>query len=248
MSEANFTVQAEQQHVVGRIVDMMSDEARDMGLVAFSKSSGLHTPDTSQFRDKCVVMQVLTKGPGNVSRGTLNPCLVNPGDYVLINLYHRSHELTIQGDTVSAFNWENVMGRLNVNDKEKCIEMEPLQGFIVCQTDEKAAHSIMMGQSRIINPGGDAMYSGDGSTDEKGRPKLQIKVAIEKVVQVGPGAVVDGLWQEPTQSAGDHVLYDTSVSPVRFTIAGQTYTLVHMRHVIMTFRRMVPAELTDKQV
>lgn len=232
----NILAQAENQHVFLRMVAPMSDEARDLGLTAFTKEGGLVAPDATSIREQGVIGEVLTKGPGNVSRGTLNACTVKAGDLVLFNLYHKTNDLLLQGDGVVTCNWENVMAKLSVNDAEKSVDLTPLQGFIVCKTNEIAARKIMMGKSMIHAPYGDAQYSGNPETDDKGRPKFQAKVAVEEVVQAGPGAVVDGLWQEPSQSPGDFVMYDTSVSPVRFTMAGQTFTLVHMRHVLLTIR------------
>lgn len=236
MTASNFSVQAENQHVAVKVLDPHSEEARNLGLTAFSREGGLITPDTDGFREKVVVSEVLTAGPGNVSRGTLNPCTVVPGDLVLFNLYHRTHDILMQGVSVAMVNWENVMAKLEVNEAAKEVQLLPLQGYIVCKTNELRAQRIMMGASRIIAPYGDAQMSGNPETDEKGRPKLQAKTAVEDVVQQGPGAVVDGMWQEPSVRAGDAIMYDTSVSPVRFTISGQTFTLVHMRHVMFAFR------------
>jgi co-chaperonin GroES (HSP10) len=231
----DMTAQGCNQHVFLRIISPMSDEARDLGISAFSKG-GLYAPDVQGHRDQCVIGQVLTKGPGNVSRGELNPCIVEAGDLVLFNLFHRTNELILMGDNVSTCNWENIMAKLSVNDETKDLEMEPLQGFIICKTNELIAQRVMMGKSKIIAPYGDAQMSGNPVTDERGRPSHQSKVAVEEVVQSGPGAVVDGLWQEPTQRQGDFIMYDTSTTPVRFTAGGQTFTLVHMRHVLLTLR------------
>ncbi len=241
MSDA--TIQGENQHVIGRLLDPMSEAAKALGLSAFSREGGLIEPDASPLKDKTCVMEVLTCGPGNVSRGALNPCTIQHGQLVIANLFHRTHEIMVQGENVCTFNWENIMARINVNDAEQTIDLEPLQGFIICRVNEARARHIMMGQqARILAPGGDAQLSGGTRYDERGRPKEQIKVAVEDVVQVGPGAVIDGLWQEPTQKPGDAVMYDTSVSPVRFTIGGHTVTLVHMRHVIMTIRAVSNAK------
>lgn len=231
----DMTAQAENQHVFLRLISPMSDEARDLGLSAFSKG-GLYAPDVQGHKDQCVIGRVLTKGPGNVSRGELNRCTLNIGDLVIFNLFHRTNELVLMGDNVSTCNWENIMAKLAVSDETKTIEMTPLQGYIVCKTNPEVAQRIIMGDSKIIAPYGDAQMSGNPDTDERGRPRHQSKVAVEEVLQVGPGAVVDGMWQEPTQEPGDFVLYDTSTTPVRFTAGGQTFTLVHMRTVLLTLR------------
>lgn len=186
-------------------------------------------------RDKTVVLEVINSGPGNVSRGTLNPTTVEPGDLVIANLYHRSHELIVFGQNVSTFNWENIMAKLSVNEMNKTVDIVPLQCFIVCKINEKRAQRTMMGDSVIINPNGDALLTGS-STDERGRPTQQLKVACEEVVSVGPGAVVDGMWQEPKCQVGDMIYYDTSTTPVTFMAGGQSYTLVHWRSVILSFR------------
>jgi co-chaperonin GroES (HSP10) len=128
------------------------------------------------------------------------------------------------------------MGRLDVNQETKMVDLCPLQGFIVCKTNEARAQRIMMGDSKIIAPFGDAQLSGGSEYTPDGRKQTQMKVAVEEVVQQGPGAVVDGMWQEPNCRQGDMLVYDTSVSPISFTIGGQKYTLVHQRHVIMTCR------------
>lgn len=221
-----FEIQGENQHVLARVVDWQGG------------SFEVYAPDqTIGRRDKTIVVRVICAGPGNVSRGTLNPCRLFPGDLALVNLYHRSHELVLGGHNCSTFNWENIMARISVNESEKAIELSPLQGYIVCKTNEARAQYVMMGESKIINPSGDAQLSGGGSFDPRtGKRVEQIKVACEEVVQVGPGAVIDGLWQEPRCKPGEMVLYDTSVTPVKFMAGGQSLTLIHWRAVMFTFR------------
>lgn len=222
-----FEMQSEHQHVWARVLD------------TFGGSFALHgVNQTIGRRDKTIVAEVFRAGPGNVSRGTLNACMLKPGDLVLVNLYHRSHELTVLGVNLSTFNWENIMAMIRIDEAKKAIQLTPLQGFIVTRTNEDRAQLVMMGHlaGKIINPSGDAQVTGGSSFDERGKRVEQIKVACEEVVHVGPGAVIDGLWQEPRCKPGDMVLYDTSTTPVSFTAGGQSFTLIHWRCVLGTFR------------
>ncbi len=212
------------QHVLCRIGD-------------HSASFGLHgVNQTIGRRDKTVVVEVIAAGPGNVSRGTRNECTLRPGQLALVNLFHRTHEIVVLGQNLSTFNWENMMATIDVNEELKTVDMLPLQGFIVTRTNERRAQYVMMGKSGILNPSGDAQLSGGGAFDFKGKRVEQIKIACEEVVHVGPGAVLDGLWQEPKCATGDMILYDTSTTPVTFTAAGKSYTLVNWRNVILSFR------------
>ena len=202
-----------------------------------SGSFGLHgINQTIGRRDKTIIVQVVAAGPGNVSRGTRNECTLKPGQMALVNLYHRSHEICVLGVNLSTFNWENFMATIEIDEQQKTVSMVPLQGFIVTRTNERRAQWVMMGKSQIINPSGDAQLSGGGAFNEKGKRVEQIKVACEEVVHVGPGAVMDGLWQEPLCKPGDMVLYDTSTTPVSFTAGGKSYTLINWRNVVLAFR------------
>lgn len=225
---SDFNVSAEHQHVLCQMTDWNG---------AFTKDSPLFAPDQSiGHKDRTVVLQVLTAGPGNISRGTLNPCTLSQGDLIVVNFFHKSHELLLQGNSVLTINWEHVMAKLNINDETKTVDLLPLQAYVVCQRNEAKAQKIMMGDSLILAPGVDSQVVGGGNVDERGKPKEQIKIAVEQVVSCGPGAVIDGLFQAPSYEPGDMVMYDTSVAPVQFRLAGSAYTLVHYRHVIMSFR------------
>lgn len=216
------------QHVLCRIAD-------------HSASFGLHgINQTIGRRDKTVVVEVIAAGPGNVSRGTRNECRVKPGQLALVNLFHRTHELVVLGQNLSTFNWENMMATIEVDEVKKAISMTPLQGFIVTRTNEARAQYVMMGKSQIINPSGDAQLTGGSSFNEKGKRVEQLRVACEEVVHVGPGAVMDGLWQEPLCKPEDMILYDTSTTPVSFTAGGRSYTLVNWRNVLLSFRDGAP--------
>jgi hypothetical protein len=159
---------------------------------------------------------------------------------LLANHYHRGLTFSLGGEEITTFNWEFCMAQLHVHEEDKVIGVTPLQAYILCKRNEKRAEPIFMGDRakghRIILPGSDAVNAGDMQYNERGRPILQPKVACEEVLQCGPGAVVDGMWSEPTCKPGDMVIYDTSVAPVQVRIQGEAYTLVHFRHVIMTVR------------
>lgn len=215
---------AHHQHVLARIAE-------------HSASFGLHgVNQTIGRRDKTIVIEVVAAGPGNVSRGTRNECHLKPGQLALVNLFHRSHEMVVLGQNLSTFNWENIMATIEIDEVKKAVNMTPLQCFIVTKTNEARAQYVMMGKSQIINPSGDAQYTGGSAFNEKGKRVEQLKIACEEVVHVGPGAVVDGLWQEPNVSPGDMVLYDTSTTPISFTAGGQSFTLIHWRSVVLSFR------------
>lgn len=248
----DITAQAEHQHVLCKMVEWSTLFGEDKGSPSFSPDVKLHTPQDQELghRDRIVVLQVLTKGPGNVSRGALNPCTVAPGDMLLANHYHKGLEFNILGESVVTYNWEMCMAQLKVSESEQLLDIAPLQAYIICKRNEERAYPIFMGQravaageKRIILPGGDSMHSGVAQLNERGQTVQQPKVACEEVVQVGPGAVVDGMWSEPRCQPGDMVIYDTSVAPVQVRIQGQSFTLIHWRHVIVTVREGVPAEL-----
>jgi co-chaperonin GroES (HSP10) len=212
--------------------------------IQFSSDVTIHAPHAEIGRkDRTVIVRVICVGPGNVSRGQLNPCTIKSGDYVVANLFHRSHEPCILGEYHSLFPWENIMAKLMVDEVAKSMGLDPLQAYIICKPNEAVAQRLMMGERKIIAPFGDAQFS--GSADEpmplpgrKDRAPERSKTVIEEVVSVGPGAVVDGVWQEPPQSlVGGMVMYDTSVAPVRFVALGEQYTLVHWRHVLFSFRK-----------
>ncbi len=215
--------EAHHQHVLARVGD-------------YSASFGLHgINQTIGRRDKTVVVQVVAAGPGNVSRGTRNECTIKPGQMALVNLYHRTHEFTLVGENLSTFNWENIMATIEIDAEKKAVSMAPLQAFIVTKKNERRAQYVMMGKGLIINPNGDSQSTGGSAFNESGKRVEQIKVACEEVVSVGPGAVVDGLWQPPTVKPGAMVLYDTSTTPVSFMAGGHSFTLVHWRSVMCSF-------------
>jgi co-chaperonin GroES (HSP10) len=229
------------QHVLCQVLDEGKAFGADSPLVNIAQTIG--------HKDRAIICRVLTSGPGNVSRGTLNPSKVRSGDLVVVNLYHLTHEVRVDGPFRQTFNWENIMARL-----DECADgshnLDPLQGYILCKRNEARAARIMMGeQGRIHLPGGDSHLTGNVVTDERGKKQEQLRVAVEEVIKVGPGQVVDGLWQEPPQVAGNMVMYDTSVAPVQIRVGGESYTLVHMRHVILTFwnagDQHVPANATQ---
>lgn len=236
---SDYYAKAEHNHVLCRLIDWSSVFGPDAGSPAFSSDVKLFIPEdqTLGHRDRAVVLEVLTCGPGNVSRGTLNECQVKNGDLVVANLYHKGFAFSVAntGD-VCTFAWEHLMLKLLVNDRDKSIDAEPLQAFLVCRRNETRAKEILQGNSSIIRPYGDATASGDPTIDEKGRRKDAPKVAIEEVVSVGPGCVIDGVFQVPSQQPGDMVLYDTQVAPLQFRLQGVAYTLVHFRHTVLTFR------------
>jgi hypothetical protein len=210
------------QHVQGRILPWTA---------ALSGDVELFVPDSTIGRpDRAVPFRVISAGPGNVSRGLLNACTLEPGDIAVANLYHRSHDLMVLGSQASTFNWETVMAKID-NDR-----LIPLQCYLICQPDEAEAQRMMMGTSPIQLPMGDAMWSGQGDYDHKGKKISQMKIACERVVKVGPGCVVDGMWQEPQVEPGDFVIYDTSVSPLSVRVGGKAFTMVHYRHVIVSLR------------
>lgn len=222
-----FELQAEHQHVWAKVVDKFGGSFMFQGV-----------NQTIGRRDKTIVVEVVACGPGNVSRGTLNPCKLKPGDLALVNLYHRAHEFVVLGDQISTFNWENIMGFIRVDEANKSIDLTPLQGFVVTRANEERAQMVMMGRlaGKILNPSGDAQLTGGSSFSADGKRVEQIKVACEEVVSVGPGAVIDGLWQEPRCKPGDMVMYDTSTTPVSFVAGGRGFTLIHWRCVLGTFR------------
>lgn len=226
MSELDF--QAHHQHVAARLLDWNQ---------AFSRDVTLHAPQAGSVghRDKTAVFECVSAGLGNVSRGKLNVCLLSPGDLFVANLFHRSHELYVLGENLCTVNWENIVARIDVKEDDKSIDLKPLQAHIVTRTNEARAQRVLMGEGRIIAPYGDAQMTGGSRYDERGRPQEQLKVAVEEVVEVGPGSVVDGLFQVPTVKPGQMVMYETSVSPVRFTAGGQSFTLIHWRHVLFSF-------------
>lgn len=228
-SDSDFSVAMEHQHVLTRLVDWSG---------AFSSGSNLLLADQSLgHKDKTVVVEVLGAGPGNISRGVLNECTVQPGDLVVVNWFHKTHELLLQGDNVITFNWEHIMAKVVTDETNKTASLAPLQAFIICKRNEDKAQKIMMGaDSVILAPSLDSQVTGGSRYNEKGKPQEQMRVAIEEVVACGPGSVVDGAFQTPPQMAGDMVMYDTSVSPVQFRLQGEAYTMVHYRSVIMTFR------------
>lgn len=131
------------------------------------------------------------------------------------------------------------MARIEIEHELKALNLQPLQAYLVCKPNEKEAQKLIMGESKIIAPFGDAQYAGELPEQMPGRAKPEPnKTVIEEVVDVGPGAVVDGLYQQPPRELiGGMVMYDTSVSPIRFLVQGQAYTLVHWRHVLLSFRR-----------
>lgn len=235
-------VQAENQHVFCSLFDMSSKRAEELGLGVFSRG-GLLTPGdiSGGRREKTVILEVQTCGVGNITRGAINPVQVKRGDLVIANLFHRSHDLMLQGTSISTFSWEYIMGRIDVNEENKSVTLSPLQGYVVCKTNEKRAQKITMGDSTIIAPFGDVQMT-TPELNEQGRKISRTKVAIEEVVMQGPGAVLDGMWQEPTCRPGDMVIYDTSISPITFTFGGQTVTLVHHRHIIGTCRDIAVEE------
>lgn len=239
MNPEKLTLYAEHQHVVGRIIRWDEVFGEGNSLAVFGKDSVLHAPDQEIGRaDRTIILEVVVAGPGNVSRGERNVCALDTGDLVVVNYIHRSHSLTVLGESVSSFNWEQVMAKIVVDKESKSIDLVPLQCYLVCERDEEAAQILIMGKSKIILPGADSQFSGAADTDHRGRPTTgRTKTVVERVVSVGPGAVVDGLWQEPPPLAGMHVMYDTSVAPIRFMVGGKSYTLVHWRHVILSFRR-----------
>ncbi len=232
--EVTTMMEAHHQHVLARITDWQAS------------SFSIKAPDqTIGRKDKTVVLEVVTMGPGNVSRGTLNECTLVSGDLIIANLYHRSHELLVFGQSVSTFNWENIMAKIEVDDINKTVGILPLQSFVVCRTNEKRAQRVMMGEkSAILNPNGDALLTGE-AFDERGKPRHQLKIACEEVVSVGPGSVVDGLYQVPNCQPGDMVYYDTSTTPISFTAAGQSFTLVHSRCIVLSFRDIPKGSLPD---
>lgn len=247
----DVTAQAEHQHVVCRMVEWSILFGQDKGSPSFSPDVKLHTPQDQELghRDRIVVLEVLTKGPGNISRGTLNPCTVKAGDMLLANHYHKGLEFNILGEPVVTFNWEMCMAQLKVSESEQLISIAPLQAYIICKRNAERAEPIFMGQrtagSRIYLPGGDSMHSGAVEINERGQKSQQAKVACEEVVQCGPGAVVDGMWSKPRCAPGDMVIYDTSVAPVQVRIQGQAVTLIHWRHVILTIRDGVPLDIDE---
>jgi len=243
MSPEIVEVTAEHQHVLCRLFPWESVFGG-----SFSADTGLVAPDQEiGRRDRCVVLEVVTAGPGNVSRGTLNPCTIKEGDIVVANLFHRSHTPTVAGHNFSLFNWENIMAKIDIDEVNKGISMAPLQAYLICQPNEERAHRFIMGKSMIMNPGIDMQVSGGDRFDERGKPKEQTKTVVEEVVQVGPGAVVDGMWQEPPNLVGDLVMYDTSVAPVRFMVQGAVYTLIHWRHVLLSSRTPKPEALPENE-
>lgn len=230
---------AEHNSVYGRVVKW---DAVFGSAIQFARDTGLVAPDPEiGGRDRTVIVSVIDCGPGNVSRGKMNPCVIRGGDLVVANLFHRTHELCVDGEFESRFDWEHIMAKLNVT--EGVVELEPLQAYVVCRPNPAVAQKLMMGDRRILSPYGDAQLSEsvDDPVPMHGRaPRTphRNKTVIEEVVAVGPGAVVDGIWQTPPQSlVGGFIVYDTSTQPVRFMAAGAAYTLVHWRHVLRSFRR-----------
>lgn len=246
MSELdNWNVYAEHNNVAADIVQWESIFG-DGQSVQFSRDVTIHTPDaTIGRRDRTVILHVKCAGPGNVSRGALNPCMVRGGDYVVANLLHQQQDLMLMNENVRTFPWENIMAKLTIDEAAKTIGLQPLQCYLLCKPNERVAQKIIMGNSQIIAPFGDAQFSGgveaearfDQFGNQKSRSTEKNKTVIEEVVAVGPGAVVDGMWQEPRADlvAGGMVLYDSSVSAIRVTIGGQQYSLVHWRHVVFSF-------------
>jgi hypothetical protein len=239
------TIYAEHQNVLASLVQWDAI-FRGEGSVQFARDVTLHAPDAGiGQRDRVVILRVVAAGPGNVSRGKLNPCTLDTDDLVIANLFHETQQVRIMGDNFSMFNWEQIMGKLKIDHETHSIDLQPLQAYLVCKPDEAAAQKLMMGKSRIISPHGDAQFSGGSEPEFDPRRKApeRTKTVIERCVQVGPGAVVDGMWQEPPAALqGAMVLYDTSVAPVRFVVGGQTHTLVHWRHVLLSFRDEHAAE------
>jgi hypothetical protein len=237
-SDTNIIAGADHQHVVTKLIEWKG---------AFTNDSPILAPDqTIGHRDRTVVAQVVTAGPGNISRGTLNECTLRAGDLIVVNYFHKSHELLLQGENVVTFNWEHVMAKIVVDEVNKTTDLIPLQAYIICKTNEKRAQKIMMGKdSLLLAPSMDSQFTGGSAYNHKGKPVEQIKVAIEEVVSCGPGAVIDGCFQQPYHQAGDMVMYDTSVSPVTFRLAGEKYTMVNYRSVIMTFRDEPAVEETS---
>lgn len=246
INAGNFEVWCENQHVLARIVqwdEVFGEPGR--GAVTFSHDVTIHAPDATIGRkDRTVILRVVAAGPGNVSRGLRNPCTVSEGDLVVANLFHKTQDLRVLGENPVMFNWENIMARLHINEALKQLSLEPLQAFIVTKPNPDVAQRLMMGESRILSPFGDAQLSGgiesEPTFDQFGNEKKKAektKTVIEECVAVGPGGVVDGLWQEPPKNLpGAMVMFDTSVAPVRFVVGGAQYTLVHLRHVLLTFR------------
>lgn len=252
--EREMTAQAEHQHVVCKVIRWEELFGSDKASPTFSPDTKLVTPDQETgHRDRILVCQVMTKGPGNVSRGTLNECTLKSGDLVVVNNYHKGFTFNLGGDGVSTFNWEHIMCQLKVSESEELIQLIPLQAYIICRRNEKRAEPIFMGKragsggKRILLPGADAMNSGEMEMDDRGRPKSQPKVACEEVVECGPGAVVDGAWQIPNCAPGDMVIYDTSVAPVQIRLQGMAFTLIHWRHVILTIRDGAPSVQQEQQ-
>lgn len=234
---SSITVYAEHQHVLCELVQWDEIFGKGGGAVTFASDVTIHAPDASiGQKDRPVILRVVVAGPGNVSRGTRNPCAIKDGDLVLANLFHRTDEVRIMGQNFSLFDWDKIMAKLEIDPILKTLNLVPLQCYLVCQPDEDAAAKLMMGKSKILSPHGDAQMVGELEADHRGRPQQQRKVVIERVVSTGPGAVVDGLWQEPPNLAGDMVMFDTSVSPVRFVVRGEQYTLVQWRTVMLSFR------------
>jgi co-chaperonin GroES (HSP10) len=238
----NWIVYAEHNGVAAEIIDW-EDIFGDGNALQFSRDVKIHAPAaTIGRRDRTIVLHVKCVGPGNVSRGTLNQCTIKSGDYVVANLLHQAQDLSMLGESVKVFPWEHIMAKLNIDELTKSVGLQPLQCYLVCKPNERLAHKVIMGESKIIAPFGDAQLSGgvepeptfDRMGNQKKMPEKN-KTVVEQVVAVGPGAVVDGMWQEPRQElVGGLVLYDTSVAAVRFVLGGQQYSLVHWRHVVFS--------------
>jgi len=242
MSDLNWLLYAEHNAVAANIIQWESIFGSGRA-AQFSGDVTIHTPDaTIGRRDRTVILRVKCCGPGNVSRGTLNECRIRAGDYVVANLFHQQQDLLVFGEDIRVFPWENIMARIDVNEEAKTLSLQPLQCYLLCRPNEKLAQRIIMGESRIIAPYGDAQLSGGVEAEpeydrlgnqRKREPKN--KTVIEEVVAVGPGAVVDGMWQEPRKElVGGLVLYDSSVSAISVVIGGQQYSLVHWRHVVFS--------------
>jgi hypothetical protein len=180
----DMTAQAEHQHVICEMAEWSTLFGADAGSPTFSPDVKLHTPDDQDLgtRDRIVVLKVLTRGPGNVSRGALNECTAKPGDMLLSNHYYKGLEFNVFGNPVVCFDWDKCMAQLKVSESEKLIDIKPLQAYIICKRNEERAEPIFMGaraSGKILLPGSDAMNSGGMQYDERGRPKLQPKVACE---------------------------------------------------------------------